>query len=119
MRQAKLSVEEQELERPNLEKHLKFRLTTDGGFMYTRRDLKMLQQSAEAREELFEELWRLACAPFLTRIYSDLMLVRAASGSSLTTIAICSWILEPIDMRTNSGQESSEREYTTKLWRTF
>lgn len=69
MNQAALTVEEQDRERPNMEKHLKFRFSTDGGFMYTsRKDIKMLEQSAEAREELFEELWSMVRALQLSAI---------------------------------------------------
>ena len=60
MNQAKMTIEEQDLERPNLAKHFKHRLTTDAGFMYTsRKDVKMVEQSAEARAQLFEELWNM------------------------------------------------------------
>lgn len=58
MRQAKLTQEEQLKDRSTLGDQLKFRQTTDGGFLYgVRKDLNMIEQSAETREKLFQELW--------------------------------------------------------------
>lgn len=66
MRQAKLSEEEQIRDRSTLADAFKFRQTTDAGFMYSaRKGINMVEQSAEDREKLFQELWDMVSLPLL------------------------------------------------------
>lgn len=74
MRQAVLDPAQHEIDIATLADSFKLRLTTDAGFLYgPRADVKLLEQSAEAREALFEELWAQGGFRYIANSASDLL----------------------------------------------
>lgn len=65
MRQAMLTGEEQDKDRDTLPSKFALRDTTYAGYLYQYRPLKTLEQTPQARESLYEELWDLVsnCGP--------------------------------------------------------
>ena len=63
MRQAKLTPEQQELDKTQYPEMFKERLTHYAGFMYSTQKFGTYSHSPEEREAFFEDLWKIVSAP--------------------------------------------------------
>jgi cation diffusion facilitator CzcD-associated flavoprotein CzcO len=61
MRQGTITSEQQAKDKLTYPEMFKRRLTTDAGFDYKNRGIPHTTHTAEEREALFEELWRIVC----------------------------------------------------------